>query len=246
MTFDEKTSEQYQGFTATSSTGDYEEVYEPVSDPLIQRYLEYRDAAGHLPAAHSNPITSRPWVRRLRQHLPFAPNISKPEFIPTQLVRFLELLRDKFPRHRLLLSDFSSLPDAMEGAYNAPVVQTRYKGTMIPCSTYMVQPGYFDIFFPTNFELLLDLYQVVMGSRHQPVPSLPPSASSSRLDSNFFFSRASRHSPLELGNLGYSSQLPKVYTQKDFLLKYADLEKTTLRNGENPLLDYYTNVKVMF
>lgn len=51
---------------------------------------------------------------------------------------------------------------------------------------------------------------------------------------------------MELGNIGYESQMPKVYSQKDFLLKYADLEQTTLRNGENPLLDYYTNVKVMF
>lgn len=242
--YDEASSKQYQGLTITNSSGDYEEVYEPVADPLIQSYLDYRDAAGHVAAARSNPITSHPWVQRVRKQLPFAPNLTKPEFIPTRLVQFLEILRDKFPRHRLLLSDFSSLPDSIEGAYNAPVVQTRYKGTMIPCSTYMVQPGYFDIFFPTNFELLRDMYQVIMGS--SPSGPLRTPESSARLGSSFFFSRGARRSPLELGSLDSASDRARVYTQKDFLLKYADLDQTTLRNGENPLLDYYTNVKVMF
>lgn len=217
-------------------------MYEPVSDPLIKSYLDYRDASGHLPAARSNWITSHPLVRRIRQNLPLAPNLTKPEFIPTRLVNFLEILRDKFPRHRLLLSDFSSLPDSMEGAFNAPVVQTRYRGTMIPCSTYMVQPGYFDIFFPTNFELLRDVYQVIMGSR----PAAHLTGSAARFDSSFFFSRGARRSPLDLGNIGFPGDRAHIYTQREFLKKYADLTKTTLRNGENPLLDYYTNVNVMF
>ena len=37
---------------------------------------------------------------------------------------------------------------------------------MVPCSTYMVHPGWFDIFFPTNFELLKDIYQLVCRSGH--------------------------------------------------------------------------------
>ncbi|KAJ2792817.1 hypothetical protein H4R20_006720 [Coemansia guatemalensis] len=32
---------------------------------------------------------------------------------------------------------------------------------MVPCETYLVQPGWFDIFFPTNFELLQQVYNVV-------------------------------------------------------------------------------------
>jgi hypothetical protein len=34
---------------------------------------------------------------------------------------------------------------------------------MVPCSTYLVQPGLFDIFFPTNFELLSKVYKQVTG-----------------------------------------------------------------------------------
>lgn len=39
----------------------------------------------------------------------------------------LDVLREKFPGHRLLMADFSSLPDAVKGG-TAPVVQTRYEG----------------------------------------------------------------------------------------------------------------------
>lgn len=47
----------------------------------------------------------------------------------------LDILRDKFPAHRILFSDFSSLPDAIPGT-NAPVVQTRYEGEV---STFVVE-----------------------------------------------------------------------------------------------------------
>lgn len=240
--YDTNTLKPYQGVTLTKSSGDYEEVYEAVTDPLIQRYLGIQDMAGHLPVSQSNRFLSNPRVRRIRNALPFAPNLTKPEFIPTRLFTFLEVLRDKFPKHRLLLSDFSSLPDAVDGAYNAPVVQTRYRGTMIPCSTYMVQPGFFDIFFPTNFELLCDMYHVVMGSSR----GVSPSSSRNSLGTNFFSSQSQRVSDFGLGTLNSPHRRAKIYTHQEFLLKYGELTSTELRSGENPMLDYYANVKVMF
>ncbi|KXN90688.1 hypothetical protein AN958_03973 [Leucoagaricus sp. SymC.cos] len=107
----------------------------------------------------------------------------------------------KFPKknlgrhHRLLLSNLSSLTDTIPGV-NAPVVQTRFRNTTVPCSTLMVRQGYFDIFFPTNFERLRDI-GLLVGERKSSV----------------------------------------------FIQTYADLNKTMLRNGENPLLDLYQNVK---
>ncbi|KAF8315395.1 DUF185-domain-containing protein [Clavulina sp. PMI_390] len=240
VTYDNATDQPYQGLTITSPTGDYEEVYEPLNDALIQRYLSYRDVAGHPAAARSNLLTSLPWARNMLKNLPFAPNMSRPEFIPTRLIEFLEILRDKFPRHRLLLSDFSSLPDTIEGAHTAPVVQTRYRGSMIPCSTYLVQPGFFDIFFPTNFDLLRDLYHVMVQG------NIPTQTTESTLPSSFFFSRAVRQSPLGLSSFHSTHDSARVYTHKDFMLKYADLTQTTLRSGENPLLEYYSNVKMIF
>lgn len=76
-------------------------------------------------------------MRRLRERLPLAPNLSQPEFVPTSMMALFDVLRECFPAHRLLMSDFHALPDAVEGV-NAPVVQTRYRRTSIPVSTPFV------------------------------------------------------------------------------------------------------------
>lgn len=141
------------------TTSAMEEEYELISDPLIQRYLHYRQMAGY-----RSPIQPLSVKNRLRQLLPFAPNVSDPEFLPTMQMYFLEILRDKFPQHRLLLSDFDSLPTEVPGM-DAPVVQTRQRMCMIPCSTYLVTRGWFDIFFPTNFELMASIYRLLMPQR---------------------------------------------------------------------------------
>ncbi|KAG0083588.1 hypothetical protein BGZ92_010637 [Podila epicladia] len=200
--YDSVTEEPLQGMVAIDEEGDYTEIYTPVSDPLIQKYLSIRRQTGYRP-----PVLSRRFLRRVRNSLPFAPNMTGPEFIPTKLLLLLESLKNHFPKHRLVLSDFFVLPEAIKGT-DAPVVQTRYSGTMVPVSTYMVMPGMFDIFFPTNFELLKDMYQQVCR------PSL-----------------------------GMEKSV-KVQTQKDFLERYGDLEKTRTQSGENPMLMYYENNKM--
>lgn len=120
---------------------------------------------------------------------------------------------------------------------------------MVPCSTYLVQPGYFDIFFPTDFEKLRDMYRLVMSSptsRDVELRSSPlgTTASSLRLGPSFFSSSSSSHSnsPRMDGEKGRV----KVFTHKEFMQTYADLEATTVRNGENPMLEYYQNVRFLF
>ncbi|KAG0231959.1 hypothetical protein BGX31_005316 [Mortierella sp. GBA43] len=200
--YDSVTEEPLQGMVAIDEEGEYTEIYTPVSDPLIQKYLAFRKQTGYKP-----PVLGRRFLRRLRNRLPFAPNMTGPEFIPTRLLVLLEILKSHFPHHRLVLSDFFTLPEAIPGT-DAPVVQTRYQGTMVPCSTYMVMPGMFDIFFPTNFELLRDMYQQVCRPA-----------------------------------LGMEKSV-KVQTQKQFLERYGDLEKTRTYSGENPMLMYYENNKM--
>ncbi|KAJ3075947.1 hypothetical protein HDU99_001444 [Rhizoclosmatium hyalinum] len=148
-----------QGIVLVDEDGDYQEAFEPVSDPLIQRYLTLRDSwsKGKRPVVLAHPA----W-RSIRNMLPFSSNLTEREFLPTMNMLFLEKLHKNFPNHRLLLSDFDYLPDTVQG-HTAPVVQTRYKGTMVPCSTYLVQPGWFDIFFPTNFEDMAKMYKSVSG-----------------------------------------------------------------------------------
>ena len=249
----------YQGMISISPTGYIDEIYEPVHDPLILRYLSYRNVIGRRPAP-LNRINMHPLYCKWRRFLPFAPNLSKPEYIPTKLLTLLELLSRYFPLHRLLLSDFSSLPDAVDG-YNAPVVQTRVKGTMVPVTTLCVQPGYFDIFFPTAFDLLRDIYEVVL---QRPLSDIGPNyttrfspmsttGSSVRLGADFFSSnlhQLGRRTPLD--GLASNSGLPigqkqsAVFTHRAFMEKYASLDATRLMNGENPLLDHYQNVKYLF
>jgi hypothetical protein len=167
----------------------------------------------------------------------------------------LEILSQQFPLHRLLLTDFSSLPDTIEG-YNAPVVQTRLKNTMVPCSTLAVHPGYFDIFFPTCFENLRDMYEMILSrpiNRTTKPSPMSSAATSLRLGADFFSSttlKYGRRSPLD--GLTSTSGLPvgqrqsAVYTHREFMEKYADVESTRLKSGENPMLDFYQNVKFLF
>lgn len=157
--YDNITGTPYQGLVSTlpDSEGSFEEVYEPVTDPLIKAFLDTRTKIGHLPA-----FELQKWKRKMRMLLPFAHNLSQKEFVPTETFRLTRILADKFPRHSLILSDFHTLPDTIEGL-NAPVVQTMFDGVMVPCSTYLVEPGWFDIFFPHDFTLLKGFYDYHAG-----------------------------------------------------------------------------------
>ncbi|RXW13565.1 hypothetical protein EST38_g12286 [Candolleomyces aberdarensis] len=259
--YDLRTMQPYQGVVTISQDGDFDIVYTPVSDPLISSLLGIRSSLRHEPPI-SRPLRSSSFLRQAYANLPFAPNLSREEYVPTRLLSLLRTLRTNFPRHRLLLSDFSSLPETIPG-HNAPVVQTRFRNTTIPCSTLLVKQGYFDIFFPTDFERLRDMYEYLLSQPHsvknssdRAIPSrstpLMSSTSSLSLGSDFFSSTypADRRTPLD--GVASSSGLPvgerksNVFTHAEFLETYADLGKTTLRNGENPMLDFYKNVKFLF
>jgi len=101
-------------------------------------------------------------MQRFLGRLPYMANLSTPYHIPTDLLMFLKILREYFPNSSLFLSDFYHLPDASQG-HRAPVVQTRFQGQSIACSTYLVQQGHFDIFYPTDFEELGSMYSKVIG-----------------------------------------------------------------------------------
>ena len=77
-------------------------------------------------------------------------------------MQFFDVLHQFFPAHRLLLADFSTLPDAIAGL-NAPVVQTRHQRRNVQVTTPYVHQGFFDIFFPTDFALMEDIYRAITG-----------------------------------------------------------------------------------
>ncbi|KAK0446918.1 S-adenosyl-L-methionine-dependent methyltransferase [Armillaria borealis] len=260
--YDMETLEPYQGLVVVDDDGDFDMVYTPVSDPLISAFLELRKSLAHPPPI-SKVFQSSKLLRRIYRRLPFAANLSVEEYIPTRLLSLLRTLRNHFPRHRLLLSDFSHLPETIPGV-NSPVVQTRFKNTTIATDTLLVRPGAFDIFFPTDFDRLRDMYEYTLS---QP-PTLPrpssdnflPSRStpltahslSLSLGADYFSSRrrTGRRTPLDgvtsASGLPVGERKSSVFTHAEFLETYADLLQTRLRNGENPMLDFYKNVKFLF
>ncbi|TNY21505.1 S-adenosyl-L-methionine-dependent methyltransferase [Rhodotorula diobovata] len=231
------THEPMQCVVSIDASGDYSELYEPVHDPLIARYLSLRSK---LPSSRSrgspspviHPLLAQSTLlRSIYSTIPFAPNLTAPEFVPTRQLELLEILRDKFPNHRVLMSDFDTLPEAIEGV-NAPVVQTRYAGEQtVPCTTYLVQPGFFDIFFPTDFETMRELYSLVMAQASSAGGASPDAP------------LASPTSPSSAGTPRLSGRTLQVHAHGSFLETWGETDMTRTRDGSNPMVESYANAK---
>ncbi|KAG9312860.1 DUF185-domain-containing protein [Chiua virens] len=229
--YDTRTLEPFQGLVAIDAEGEFIPYYTKVNDPLVASFLSLRQRIKRQPRLPWYLRT--PLSRSVFAALPFSPNLSPPEYIPTRQLSLLRLLRAHFPRHRLLLTDFSSLPDAVPGI-NGPVVQTSVRGTMVPCQTIFVRQGYFDILFPTAFEQLRDMYECVLDQRtsdgpsdlmHAPGSHISSDTSSSSLDP-YFFSSSSRRSPLD--GVKSASGLP-VGERRSSVFSHAEFMGTVWR-----------------
>ncbi|KKA26223.1 hypothetical protein TD95_000036 [Thielaviopsis punctulata] len=198
--YDPDTEQPLQAVVLIDGDGEFFEFYTPQLDARVANFFRVRQSAtgGVFP----RPYPTSRLVRHLQTYIPLRPNLSDPEYIPTQLMEFFRVLETYFPRHRLVASDFHALPDAVQGL-NAPVVQTRFERTMIPVTTPLVHQGYFDILFPTDFRVMESIYRAMTGK----------------------FTRVSTH--------------------EDFMRRWAYIEDTETRSGENPLLDYYKNASVL-
>jgi hypothetical protein len=216
--YDPATEQPLQGQVLIDSNGEFYEFYSPTIDPVASRFLRIRDAATG--GRHPHPLNQSRVLRSIKRHLPFSPNLSEPEYIPTRLMQFFDVLARNFPNHRLVTSDFHSLPDTIKGV-NAPVVQTRYQRRTVPVTTPLVSPllllpflyphlttkkvhqGYFDILFPTDFKVMEQMYRFLTG------------------------------------------KLTRVLSHEEFLRRWAYVEETETKNGENPLLTWYQNASVL-
>ncbi|KAL6876639.1 DUF185 domain-containing protein [Trichoderma novae-zelandiae] len=198
--YDVLTEEPLQGHVLVDGAGDFYEFYVHELDPLAARFFRVRHAATG--GVYPRPYPSNPLLRYLSTKMPFAANLSDAEFIPTRLMQFFDVLEKYFPAHRLLTSDFDSLPQAIKGL-NAPVVQTRFQRRMVPVTTPLVHQGYFDILFPTDFNITEAMYRAITG------------------------------------------KLTRVMSHGDFMRRWAYVEDTETRSGENPLLSHYRNASVM-
>ncbi|PYH35520.1 putative acetamidase [Aspergillus neoniger CBS 115656] len=163
--YDLKTELPQQGGVLIDANGEFLEYYNTQLDPIASRFLRVRQAAAR--RKFRTPLTSK-YMKLMRSQLPWQEGhrYTLPEYIPTRLMQFFDILNTYFPGHRLIASDFDTLPDAVPGV-NAPVVQTRYKRRTVPVSTPFVHQGYFDIFFPTDFNTTEDIYRAVTGKLTQ-------------------------------------------------------------------------------
>ena len=204
---DPRTGQPLQAVVLIDENGEFEESYTPSMDELPRRYLALREKLGgsQLPFSHPQALPSV--FRQIYHCLPYTGRLTGQEFIPTMLLSLLDVLSEYFPHHHLVLSDFDCLPNAILG-YMAPVVQTRYQKAMVPCTTYLVQQGYFDIFFPTNFEELRGMYSMLCPSY-------------------------------------FGTRRMQVMSHRKFIEIWGDMKQTTTRSGENPMRDYYENVKML-
>ncbi|EGO53102.1 hypothetical protein NEUTE1DRAFT_55008 [Neurospora tetrasperma FGSC 2508] len=222
--YDLATETPMQAVVLISESNDFFEFYSPVLDPVAARYFRVRDAAtgGRYKVPYPTTKLGK-WVSSIR---PLRSTMSEPEYIPTRLMQFFDVLSKYFPAHRLLTSDFHSLPDAVPGV-NAPIVQTRYQRRPVPVTTPLVSfmvfslssrailtralsrplkvhQGYFDIMFPTDFRVSELVYQAITG------------------------------------------KLSRVMSHEEFMRSWAYLEETETQSGENPLLKWYKNASVMY
>ncbi|KAJ1499848.1 hypothetical protein HMI55_004185, partial [Coelomomyces lativittatus] len=232
----------YQALVLANEYLDFQEAYEPVSDPYLlhclqlhELYLQWKTKSSSL--AHIAPLWHPlrhmhrfPWLNKL----PWIPNFTEKVFLPSDLVSFFEHLHTYFPHHKLILSDFSSLPTKVQG-HQAPAVQTRWDGAMIPVSTYLVLPGYFDIFFPTDFGFAQFLYTWLANQEHR-FSSLHTSIQTS---SSPLMKRKLAISDMEDESMSMAST--RVLPHAQFMKEHANLVATKTKSGENPLLLYYEN-----
>lgn len=157
--YDLSTEEPLECTVLIDEEGDFYEFYAPVADPTIKRFLRVRHAAteGVYPLPyHSRSGLGLPksehWLSRTKRRLregfrrKNGDGLSDPEYIPTRLMSFFEVLERSFPNHQLLTSDFHALPDAIKGL-NAPIVQTRYQRKPVPVSTPLVSGLFLFLFF---------------------------------------------------------------------------------------------------
>lgn len=152
--YDLDQSKPHQGYVCVDEKRNYHEIFEPIgTDSTISRFLALRKKIGSKPHHTQHML----WQKMKQLFKPSSSNLTQPEYIPTKLFQFMEILNTYFPRHRLVLTDFNSLSNTVPGV-NAPLVQTAYKGLMVPCPTYLLPPGWYDIVFPVNFNLLRDMY----------------------------------------------------------------------------------------
>ncbi|MEW5300862.1 MAG: hypothetical protein WDW36_003761 [Sanguina aurantia] len=141
--------------------GPWVEETQPLTDPLLARCL---DAIYKPPTLedkvdiHFNKILDFLLSREGQQK-----DKGEIVFVPTASLALLDIIHGLRPNHSLIAADFDALPDVSVAGTNAPLVAEKVDGVNIDHKTIYVPWGKADIFFPTDFDALADMYGKVAG-----------------------------------------------------------------------------------
>lgn len=165
--YDNRNEQPFQSLVVIDANGDITEHCSKELDEWGEKSLKLRAMTGWKPHG-GHPLSRSRLLRRLRNYIiPFRGDLSDADYVPTRYIQLLHVLRDYFPRHRILAADFTTFNERISG-YNAPVVQTFMDGFPVTISTYLALQGYFDIMFPTDFQLALSLHKLICGDTAAP------------------------------------------------------------------------------
>lgn len=154
----------WECYACEDSSGKMWEEYGRLSDKHLTKYLVAKANALKWPDLTLPPVSTS-FFERLKEKYSLPHNHPKRgEFMPTNAFLMMEKITSLFPNHRAILADFSELPDAIVGK-NGPVVQTRLDGRTVACSTYLLPKGGYDIFFPTDFEVMAKIQELNIGRK---------------------------------------------------------------------------------
>jgi hypothetical protein len=167
-----------------------------------------------------------------------------PTFVPTGAVGLFQTLRARLPRHQLLATGFDELPPSsarglgpeLRGCSNAPLVSHATRGDL---ATYLLLPrtevGQTDIFFASDFNLLLRAYEGTMATGVSRVAS---GSGKNNDNDNDDQAAAVAARVMPRRTLGLRAA--------EFVALYVDVPKMALVNSlYNPVVEDFKNVQFL-
>lgn len=211
----------------------YADLLLPATDLLIQRCLQalhLSGSTGSSSAAGSDGFAS--WLHRalgLENDQASQDNV----WLPTRCMQLLETLHAAVPRHTLIAADFDALPDIKLAGKNAPLVSGRLEGgTVQDYSSVLVPWGSADIFFPTDFDGLSQLYQASAGM------AADSSAPAAVVGAAGWQQQQQQHGQ------GQRQVTSSHSSTAEFMSAFAESKQTRTLSGYNPLLQDWPNTRI--
>lgn len=246
--------QQQAGSSTPLEQPSYAEVLQPAEDPLLLHCLaalhpEQQSSGNNRgsSASSSSSNSSRNGGSKVKSWLQSVLGLpdeaSEPTdlWLPTRCLQLLEVLHAMLPNHTLLAADFDALPDVVVPGRNAPLVSGRQgPGVTVDYDTVLVPWGEADIFFPTDFDGLSQLYAAAARSgpeAYAHAAAAATAAAGSRPGGSKQRQVAAGSSRTAVLSSSHSSTA-------DFMSAFAEAKQTRLLSGYNPLVQDWPNTRV--